>query len=65
MAVISYAEDFKPGMVIELGSHSLEKDEILDFARKYDPMPFHVDDAAASKSIFGGLIASGWQTALV
>ena len=57
-----YFEDFAEGQVYELGEASLSEAEILEFARKYDPQPFHVDEAAARKSMFGGLIASGWQT---
>jgi len=57
-----YLEDFHPGQIIELGSRRLERDEIIEFARKYDPQPFHVDDEAARRSIYGGLIASGWHT---
>jgi len=41
----------------------VEKDEIVAFAKKYDPQPFHLDDEAARKSIFGRLVASGWHTA--
>ena len=57
-----YLEDFQPGEVIELGSCSIGEEEILDFARRYDPQPFHVDPERARASIYGGLIASGWQT---
>jgi acyl dehydratase len=58
-----YLEDFQEGQVRELGSFSLSEAEIVAFAERYDPQPFHVDPEAASESIFGGLIASGWQTA--
>jgi acyl dehydratase len=57
-----YFEDFAEGQVYELGEASLSEAEIVEFARKYDPQPFHVDQAAAQQSMFGGLIASGWQT---
>lgn len=57
-----YFEDFPVGRVLELGSRSLTEQEIIAFAREYDPQPFHVDEAAASASMFGGIIASGWQT---
>jgi acyl dehydratase len=57
-----YLEDFKAGTVHELGSRTITKDEIIAFGREYDPQPFHVDEQAARASIFGGLIASGWQT---
>ena len=58
-----YWEDFYPGQVRETGSHSLSEEEIIEFARKYDPQPFHTDKDKARQSYFGGLIASGWQTA--
>jgi len=58
-----YWEDFYPGQVHESGSYSLSEDEIIEFAGKYDPQPFHVDKDKAQRSAFGGLIASGWQTA--
>jgi acyl dehydratase len=55
-------EDFAPGQVFEAGSVTLSEDEIIAFGRQYDPQAFHVDPAAASTSIYGGLIASGWHT---
>jgi acyl dehydratase len=57
-----YFEDFKVGEVVESGSKKVVKDEVLAFAREYDPQPFHVDEAAAAASIYGGLIASGWHS---
>jgi acyl dehydratase len=57
-----YFEDFEPGEVLELGSVTVTEDEIVEFARRFDPQPFHVDPAAAAESVFGGLIASGWHT---
>src|SRR2546430_17690703 len=57
-----HLEDFHPGETIELGSRSVDRDEIIEFARKYDPQPFHVDEEAGRRSIYGGLIASGWDT---
>lgn len=60
-----YYEDFTPGDVHDLGSHTFTKDEIVAFAEEYDPQPFHVDEAAAEASMFGGLIASGWHTGSV
>jgi acyl dehydratase len=63
---ILYFEDFTEGQVIELGTiPELTEEEIIAFARQFDPQPFHVDPAAAKDSIYGGLIASGWQTALL
>lgn len=58
-------EDFTPGQVIPLGSYVLQREEIIEFARRYDPQPFHLDEAAARASDFGGLAASGWNTASV
>lgn len=57
-----YFEDFKPGEVAELGSHTITRDEIIAFARQFDPQTFHLDEEAARQTIFGGLIASGWHT---
>ena len=58
-------EDFEPGRVYELGSKVVSDDEIIAFARQFDPQPFHVDPEAAKTSPFGGLIASGWHTCAV
>ena len=61
-----YFEDFSEGQVVELGSLPvLTEEEIIAFAREWDPQPFHVDPVAAKESIYGGLIASGWQTAML
>ena len=57
-----YWEDLKTGMVLELGDITVDREEALDFARRYDPQPFHVDDEAAADSIFGRLAISGWMT---
>ena len=58
-------EDFEPGQVYELGSRTVTEDELVEFARQWDPQPFHVDPEAAKESVFGGLIASGWQTGAI
>lgn len=55
-------EDFEAGQVHELGTHTVTEEEILAFAREFDPQPFHLDPKAARDSVFGGLIASGWHT---
>ena len=60
-----YFEDFEPGQVVELGSHTVSEEEIVAFARLWDPQPCHVDPEAARASVFGGLIASGWHTGAV
>lgn len=64
MATLSF-EDFEPGQTFDLGSFEMTAEDITDFARRFDPQPFHVDAEAAAKSVFGGLIASGWHTASV
>ena len=51
------------GETREFGSRDVTREEILEFAERYDPQPFHTDEAAADESMFGGLIASGWHTA--
>ena len=56
-------QDVTVGACVKLGSHTFARGKMLAFARKYDPQPFHVDDAAAAKSHFGKLAASGWHTA--
>jgi acyl dehydratase len=63
MAITLYWEDLQPGTVRELGTTSVAVDEIKEFAAKYDPQPFHLDEEKAKDSHFGGLVASGWQTA--
>ena len=58
-----FFEDYIPGAVHEFGSAAVDEDEVLAFGRRYVPLSYHVDKEAAKKSIYGGLIASGWQTA--
>lgn len=60
-----YYEEYEIGDTWEFGERTVTKSEIIEFAEKYDPQPFHVDEEAAKDSIFGGLIASGWQTAAI
>ena len=60
-----YWEDLQPGEALEIGSHTFTEEEIIAFARQFDPQPFHVDPEAAKKSFFKGLIASGWHTCSV
>jgi acyl dehydratase len=60
-----YFEDFHPGDTYELGSKEVTAEEIVGFARRYDPQPFHVDEEAAAEGPFGGLAASGWHTAAI
>jgi acyl dehydratase len=61
--VVRYFEDYFPGLVIDCGSFTVSQAEIIDFAQRYDPQPFHIDPEAAAAGPFGGVIASGWQTA--
>lgn len=56
-----YWDDYEIGQKFELGSTTFTADEIVGFARQFDPQSFHVDEAAARQSMFGGLIASGWH----
>ena len=57
-----YWEDFPVGKVTEFGGITLTKEDIVRFAKEFDPQPFHVDEEAAKQSMFGGVIASGWHT---
>ena len=60
-----FFEDVAVGQVFELGSHTFTRDEIIRFARKYDPQPFHLSEKAGRATHFGGLCASGWHTAAI
>lgn len=60
-----YYEDIKVGDTDEYGEREVTKEEMVEFAEKYDPQPFHIDEEAAQESFFGGLVASGWFTASV
>jgi acyl dehydratase len=57
-----YFEDFAPGSIWEIEGPIVTKEEIIEFASKFDPQYFHIDEAAAQRSPYGGLIASGWHT---
>ncbi len=59
-----YWEDLQPS-TFDLGEYTMTEEEILEFAGRFDPQPFHVDAQAAAESPFGGLIASGWHTGSV
>ena len=61
-AVRWYWEDFPVGQTREFGNHLVTRQAVLDFARQFDPQPFHLDDEAAGRSLFGKLAASGWHT---
>lgn len=55
-------EDFVPDQEIDLGTVTVDRDEMLAFSRRFDPQPFHLDEQAAAESVFGALSASGWFT---
>jgi acyl dehydratase len=60
-----YLEDLHVGQRFVSGSHFMDEAKIKEFAREFDPQPFHLDEAAARASVFGGLAASGWHTAAI
>jgi acyl dehydratase len=60
---LRYFDDYLPGATYDCGSFSVSEDEIVSFAKQFDPQPFHVDPGAAARGPFGGLVASGWHTA--
>ena len=57
-----YLEEIDEGLSVDLGSYQFTLETVLDFARKYDPQPFHIDAEAARQSPYGRIIASGWHT---
>ena len=61
-AIQYYWEDLPVDTTIDLGSLTVDREEVLEFAGKYDPQPFHLSDEAAAQSMFGRLAASGWHT---
>lgn len=63
--VFQYYEDFVVGAKVESGTFTLEKDELIAFAERYDPQYMHIDEEAAKEGPIGRLIASGWQTAAI
>jgi acyl dehydratase len=60
-----YLDDLRAGDTFTSGAHALDEAQIKAFATQFDPQPFHLDDAAAKATLFGGLAASGWHTAAV
>jgi acyl dehydratase len=58
-----YFEDLELGVETYYGSYKVTREEVLEFAHKYDPQPFHISDEAAAKTHFGRIAASGWHTA--
>jgi acyl dehydratase len=64
--MLLHFEDFAPGQKLALDSrYRLTAEEIVDFARQYDPQPHHLDDEAAKRTVLGGLAASGWQVCAI
>jgi acyl dehydratase len=59
---VIYFEDIEVGRITKFGSYEVTREEVLEFARKYDPQPFHLSDEAAARTHFGRLAASGWHT---
>lgn len=62
-AVMIYFEDLVVGAEREFGTYAVTREEVIEFARKFDPQPFHLSDEAAAQTHFGRLAASGWHTA--
>ena len=62
MSIRIFWEDLQVGAVRELGTTSVSREDIKDFAEQFDPQPFHLDELAGKRSLFGGLCASGWHT---
>ncbi|MEZ5658519.1 MAG: MaoC family dehydratase [Burkholderiaceae bacterium] len=60
-----YFEDYRVGEVMQYGQYRITAEEIIEFASRYDPQPFHLDEQAGRDSHFGGLVASGWMTGSV
>src|SRR5512143_1274936 len=58
-----FFEEYVPGSVRTFGTLLMKEEEIIEFARCYDPQVFHTDPVAARKTVYGGLVASGWHTA--
>lgn len=59
---LTYFEDLVVGTKASFGRYEVTREEVIEFARKYDPQPFHLDDEAAAKTHFGRISASGWHT---
>jgi acyl dehydratase len=59
---MKYFEDVEIGETTRFGRYEVTREEIIEYARQFDPQPFHLDEEAARASMFGGLVASGWHT---
>jgi acyl dehydratase len=64
-ALLHYLDDLQPGQRFRSSAHSIDEAQIKAFATQFDPQPFHLDEAAAAGTLFGGLAASGWHTAAI
>jgi acyl dehydratase len=62
---VLYLDDLQVGQRFVSGTHAIDADQIKAFAREFDPQPFHLDEAAAKDTFFGGLAASGWHVAAI
>jgi len=62
---VFYLDDLVVGQRFVSATHTMDAEAMIRFAAEYDPQPFHLDDAAARDTLFGGLVASGWYTAAV
>lgn len=65
MVELLHFEDFPVGEVFEFGNYMVTAEEIVEFAREFDPQPFHIDENAAKASLLGGLSASGWHVCAI
>ena len=65
MSGILHFEDFHVGRMFKCGPYRVTREEILEFAREFDPQPHHLDEEAASRSMLGGLAASGWHVCAI
>ena len=65
MKELLHFEDFPVGEVLEFGNYTVTAEEIVEFAREFDPQPFHIDEEAAKASLLGGLSASGWHVCAI
>jgi acyl dehydratase len=62
LSAVQYFEDIPIGQTAKFGHYAVTREEVMEFAAKYDPQPFHLDDEAAAQTHFGRLSASGWHT---
>ena len=65
MSELLHYEDFPEGRVIQFGTYHLSREEVIEYAKAWDPQAMHVDEEAAKNSVAGGLTASGWQSSAI